>query len=306
MADSAKGSMENPYSMSEYEQMLDNGTWKGGFVKDDAGDVTYAMGEATCNGYSGCGSGSDEGSDDEEGCGSDDEEGCGSDNEDNPDSDGKGGTGNEGNETPGGNPGGNPGGSPGGTPGGYSSNSQPNAGEGKENDVHYYTYAEIDEMMDNGTWHGGYVKGVGYVAPKELSEIRPLPVASSGEQIYQRALKYEGVPYRRGGVDMNGLDCSGLVSVVLGLKTRWTTGSGDIPGLTRIKFTSKANLRKGDILVWKYKDKIGHAAIFVNGDTIFHAHGKVGSPTNHSHNLGTYWLDKTNTYVDPIIYRKED
>lgn len=49
--------------MSEYEQMLDNGTWKGGYVKDDAGDVTYAMGEVICEGYSGSGSGSDHGSD---------------------------------------------------------------------------------------------------------------------------------------------------------------------------------------------------------------------------------------------------
>lgn len=63
MADSVKGSRENPYSMSEYEQMLDNGTWKGGYVKDDAGDVTYAMGEVICEGYSGSGSGSDHGSD---------------------------------------------------------------------------------------------------------------------------------------------------------------------------------------------------------------------------------------------------
>lgn len=301
--------------MSEYEQMLDNGTWKGGYVKDDAGDVTYAMGgEATCNGYSGYGSGSDEGSDDEEGCGSDDEEGCGSDNEDNPDSDGKGGTGNEGNETPGGNPGGtpggipggNPGGGPGGTPGGYSSNSQPNAGEGNEKDVHYYTYAEIDEMMDNGTWPGGYIKGIGYMPPKDLGEISPLPVASSGEQIYQRALKYEGVPYRRGGVDMNGLDCSGLVSVVLGLKTRWTTGSGDIPGLQKIQYKNKDGLRKGNILVWRWKNGenwSGHAAIYVEGTSIFHAHGSTGSPTNQTNDLYIYWIPKRGY---PTIYRKNN
>ena len=60
MASSAKGTMENPYSMSECDEMLDNGTWPGGYVKDDSGQVSYVTKSVTVWGYSGSGSGSEE------------------------------------------------------------------------------------------------------------------------------------------------------------------------------------------------------------------------------------------------------
>ena len=53
----AKGTRENPYSMSECEKMLNAGTWPGGYVKDDAGQVSYVMKSVTVQGYSGSGSG---------------------------------------------------------------------------------------------------------------------------------------------------------------------------------------------------------------------------------------------------------
>ena len=56
--------MDNPYTMSECESMLDAGTWPGGYVKDDAGKVTYVMKSATVYGYSGSGSGSGSGGSD--------------------------------------------------------------------------------------------------------------------------------------------------------------------------------------------------------------------------------------------------
>ena len=61
----AKGTRENPYSMSECEKMLNAGTWPGGYVKDDAGQVSYVMKSVTAQAYSGSGSGCDwSGSDD--------------------------------------------------------------------------------------------------------------------------------------------------------------------------------------------------------------------------------------------------
>ena len=54
----AKGSKSDPYTMAEYNEMLQNGTWKGGYVKDDNGNVSYTLPELVANGYSGSGSGS--------------------------------------------------------------------------------------------------------------------------------------------------------------------------------------------------------------------------------------------------------
>ena len=58
MAEGEKGSKKNPYTMSEYEELADKGQWKGGYVKDSAGTVSYMMAEIVVNGYSGSGSGS--------------------------------------------------------------------------------------------------------------------------------------------------------------------------------------------------------------------------------------------------------
>ena len=46
----AKGTIDNPYSMSECEKMLDAGTWPGGYVRDDAGTVSYVMKSVTVQG----------------------------------------------------------------------------------------------------------------------------------------------------------------------------------------------------------------------------------------------------------------
>ncbi len=121
MASSAKGTKENPYSMSECDEMLDNGTWPGGYVKDDSGQVSYVTKSVTVWGYSGSGSGSEEhGSDFEFSTGSlewhepDDEENGSEEDGNRPPS------GNEGDNQTDGNYGGGAGGGTGGSPGGTS------------------------------------------------------------------------------------------------------------------------------------------------------------------------------------------
>ena len=56
-----KGSLHNPYTMEEFEELADAGSWTGGYVTDDAGNVVYMMKELIVSG-SGSGSGSGKGS----------------------------------------------------------------------------------------------------------------------------------------------------------------------------------------------------------------------------------------------------
>lgn len=51
-----KGTKDNPYSMDECNSMLDAETWPGGYVRDDAGTVSYVAKSATVMGYSSSGS----------------------------------------------------------------------------------------------------------------------------------------------------------------------------------------------------------------------------------------------------------
>ena len=58
---------------------------------------------------------------------------------------------------------------------------------------------------------------------------------------------------------------------------RWSTGSGPVPGMTLININTslgyeafKQELQVGDVLVWRNSGH-GHAAIYVEGDTVVHA-----------------------------------
>ena len=137
---------------------------------------------------------------------------------------------------------------------------------------------------------------------------------SSGEQILQNALQFINTPYKYGGTNASGIDCSGLVSAALNIQ-RWTTSSGDIPTTKKItiygtKSTFVNELLIGDILVWRwnyydknlrrYVDK-GHCCIYAGNGRIFHTHGAAGTPTGYTSDLLTYWVNK---HGIPNVYRR--
>jgi cell wall-associated NlpC family hydrolase len=125
---------------------------------------------------------------------------------------------------------------------------------------------------------------------------------TKGTSYYNNALEFVGVPYKLGGIDKTGIDCSGLVNAATGQKTRvWTTSSGGPPPLHSEIVTDRtshdnfiASLKKGDILLWK-----GHAAFYDEGIRIFHAR-KPGTVAGFTNDLKTYWL-KVQGY--PVVFR---
>ena len=181
--------------------------------------------------------------------------------------------------------------------------------DGEDNEeYHTYTRAEAQEMMDNGTWAGGFVEGYGYVMPDitNLPNLNNYQAPSpSGLDILNRARSFSGTRYLSGGMDKNGMDCSGLITAACNLSTRWTTSSGDIPGYTKTTYNSttsyssfEASLNIGDILVWPGR----HAAIYEGNGSLFHARGTNSSGCVQStQNLESYWV-RVNGY--PKVYRK--
>ena len=167
----AKGSKSDPYTMAEYNEMVQNGAWKGGYVKDDNGNVSYTLPELVANGYSGSGSGS--GSSSGNGSGSDFQFGSyksfqgdpGLDDDDEDDEESGGNNGNN-NQSSGGN-GEYFGGGGGGSHSGSSSNDIKSIFNGDAGTFLYgapfYTEREMSTMQKNGTWKGGNVYTLGYI-----------------------------------------------------------------------------------------------------------------------------------------------
>ena len=120
---------------------------------------------------------------------------------------------------------------------------------------------------------------------------------------YEKALEFTGVPYKSGGIDKNGVDCSGLVNAATGQTKRvWNTeDSTPPPGHTEIKIKSEQidgfvkSLKKGDVLLWK-----GHVAFYDSGTRLFHAR-KTGTNVGFTNDLKLYWLKEKGF---PKVYRQ--
>ena len=96
----------------------------------------------------------------------------------------------------------------------------------------------------------------------------------TGRQIAADALAYVGTPYRRGGMDGGGMDCSGLVGrvyldhgVPLPRTAEEIAKVGDpVP---------RGQLAPGDIVVFTIAgDQPSHVGIYVGGDSFVHAPGR--------------------------------
>ena len=113
-----------------------------------------------------------------------------------------------------------------------------------------------------------------------------LPVPSTPEQrgdaygraIAQYAMNFRGVPYRLGGSDPDGFDCSGLVQYVFAqygivipriVEEQWEVG----------KKIKSENVQPGDLLFFNTKGRghdVSHVAIAIGGDSFVHAPNSTG------------------------------
>lgn len=105
-----------------------------------------------------------------------------------------------------------------------------------------------------------------------------------------------GVPYRYGGYDLDGFDCSGLVYYV------YDCFGINIPRTAKkqAKLKSKVKLKKarpGDILVFKVKRR-WHTGIYVGKNLFVHAPTKRGRVRKE--NLNSYWKGRFKSAISLI------
>ena len=101
-------------------------------------------------------------------------------------------------------------------------------------------------------------------------------VKAGGYEISGTALALRGVPYRSGGADSNGFDCSGLVRYVFGQH------GYSLPRRVADQFAAggsvqPADLRPGDLVFFNTTGEgPSHVGIMVGGDIFVHAPASNG------------------------------
>ncbi|MCS7152614.1 MAG: C40 family peptidase [Bacteroidia bacterium] len=117
-------------------------------------------------------------------------------------------------------------------------------------------------------------------SPKVVSAGRKPPTKSPNDEIVSTARSYLGIPYRYGGMDRKGVDCSGLVCRVYldaaGIQLPRTADAQALVG----QEVKKENLEKGDLVFFKEprSKRITHVGIVsqVEGGSVKFIHAASG------------------------------
>lgn len=117
----------------------------------------------------------------------------------------------------------------------------------------------------------------GEAPPRETSRASGRRDAEArGHRVVAAALDLRGVPYRNGGTDPAGFDCSGLVRYVFGRE------GVTLPRQTAAQFTAGVSIRReavraGDLLFFStVAPGASHVAIAVDEETFVHAPSSRG------------------------------
>jgi lipoprotein Spr/probable lipoprotein NlpC len=112
----------------------------------------------------------------------------------------------------------------------------------------------------------------------------------SQQELMQVYSRYKGTPYRYGGTNANGFDCSGFIQTVFneayGFSTPRTTDQLARSG-TPIR---RDQLQVGDVLIFRSSIKQLHAGIYVGNNQFIHASTSQGVTQSRLDN--SYWLQR--------------
>jgi cell wall-associated NlpC family hydrolase len=119
-----------------------------------------------------------------------------------------------------------------------------------------------------------------------------ITASASASEVIQKAESYLGVPYRYGGINENGIDCSGLTRKSYSITGVELPRSAD----DQSKFGAKvrrSDLAPGDLVFFSAKNngKIDHVGLVteVNGDDVVFIHASSSNGVRYDKLNEGYW-----------------
>jgi len=108
--------------------------------------------------------------------------------------------------------------------------------------------------------------------------------------LYKEYKKWYGTPYKYGGSDMNGIDCSSFVQNIY-----FDAFNIHLPRTTKEQvkkgyFVKKSSIREGDLLFFKTSFTGRHTGIVIENGKFIHASTKHGVTVSSIYN--PYWKEK--------------
>ena len=123
--------------------------------------------------------------------------------------------------------------------------------------------------------------------PAEPPRVEVLP-PSPGTSIVTIALGYQGVPYRNGGSDPSGFDCSGFMQWVFA-KTGLTLPREVVQQYKTGRDVSRDEVQPGDLLFFETVSRgASHVGLAIGGDQFVHAPSSRGV-VRVERFTATYW-----------------
>ena len=107
-------------------------------------------------------------------------------------------------------------------------------------------------------------------------------------QLYQAVNSWLGVPYKYGGTDRDGIDCSAFVGTIYKQVYGVTLHRSANDMLRDVTLIAKNQLREGDILFFtNSKGKVSHVGIYLKNQLFAHASTSNGVSVSSLDNV--YW-----------------
>ena len=106
--------------------------------------------------------------------------------------------------------------------------------------------------------------------PDRRANVPAVPKRTAGERAAVIAVRQIGVPYRYGGSDTQGFDCSGLVQYA------YANAGKRIPRTTagqwrRLTPVDANRVRVGDLLFFRIEGKVSHVGLYLGNRKFVHA-----------------------------------